>query len=325
MLFHPRPDDQGHRVPIKIPDTPTDQASWTDPDRIATIVPAGPMPESLNSIPLRPWEDMPRGRPGWSSLPEALKSEPLFFPTKAPAAGVVILESDGRVWVVSPTNRFGGYVSTFPKGHQTEGLTLQQSAMKEAYEESGLRVLLVRHLVDVPRSTTHTRYYLAQRVGGHPGCMGWESQAVHLVPRPLLGTKVGNPKDHPILEALRDLPARRPWESVVRDFQGTARRVCFTIQGFAVTHGRWPTRLMVDPTTMKQIQDQLTRDGYDELLAKVEPVFHLRHTLAVEDSEGNAFDYNDEARCWHPSVLSTDPVTTWLWGVARPTLGENSE
>ena len=50
------------------------------------------------------------------------------------------------------------------------------------YEESGLRVRLLRHLVDVRRSQTYTRYYLAERVGGSPADMGWESQCVMLVP-----------------------------------------------------------------------------------------------------------------------------------------------
>lgn len=83
--------------------------------------------------------------------------------------------------MVCPTNQYGGYEVTFPKG-RTEGKSLQAAALTEAFEESGLRVRLRRHLIDVRRTQTYTRYYLAERVSGTPAAMGWESQCVMLVP-----------------------------------------------------------------------------------------------------------------------------------------------
>lgn len=56
------------------------------------------------------------------------------------AAGVVIEEPDGRVWLVSPTNRFAGYDNTFPPGGIDVGMSFRASAIKEAWEESGLLV-----------------------------------------------------------------------------------------------------------------------------------------------------------------------------------------
>ena len=50
-----------------------------------------------------------------------------------------------------------------------KGLSAQATALVEAYEESGLLVRLVRHLVDVKRSTSYARYYLAERVVDLPG------------------------------------------------------------------------------------------------------------------------------------------------------------
>ena len=50
---------------------------------------------------------------------------------------VVILEDDGRVWVVHPSNGFGGYPATFPKGTLDPGMLLRAAAIREAYEESG--------------------------------------------------------------------------------------------------------------------------------------------------------------------------------------------
>ena len=58
---------------------------------------------------------------------------------------------------------------------------LQATAQREALKESGLRVRLVRHLVDVSRSQSATRYDLAQRLGGTPAQMSCEAQAVLLV------------------------------------------------------------------------------------------------------------------------------------------------
>ena len=76
------------------------------------------------------------------------------------------------------------------------------SIVKDREEESGLQVRLVRHLVDVKRSTSYKRYYLAERVGGNPADMGWESQAVMLVPLEQLPKVLNSPNDRPIVEAL---------------------------------------------------------------------------------------------------------------------------
>lgn len=126
-------------------------------------------------------------------------------PGKAAASGVVILEDDGRVWVVSPSNAFGGYTHTFPKGKLDRGLSLRANALKEGFEESGLRVVLTDFLCDVQRSTSVTRYYTARRVGGHPASMGGETQAVHLVPHALLAQFVAHPNDKLVLQALQAL------------------------------------------------------------------------------------------------------------------------
>jgi 8-oxo-dGTP pyrophosphatase MutT (NUDIX family) len=126
-----------------------------------------------------------------------------IVPGKAPAAGAVVLEPEGRVWVIHPSNAFGGYRATFPKGKQEPGLSLEQTAIKEAFEEAGLVIALTRWLIDVPRSSSVCRYFLARRLGGTPAAMGWESQAVSLVPRERLSDVLHHPNDHPLLEALR--------------------------------------------------------------------------------------------------------------------------
>jgi 8-oxo-dGTP pyrophosphatase MutT (NUDIX family) len=112
------------------------------------------------------------------------------------------MEEDGRVWLVSPTNGFGGYAATFPKGRVDPGASLQHTAVREVFEEAGLLVRLEAHLIDVPRTQTYTRYYLARRIGGCPSAMGWETQAVHLVPAARLAEVATHANDAPVIRAL---------------------------------------------------------------------------------------------------------------------------
>ncbi len=215
-ILHPRRDDRGREVRILRPSTASPVLQWRDPAAIAVVVPDGTMVEGLHGVPFEPWS-VPAGAVGAgvyggeadSALNGALNGvgdfeEPPFSATAglAPAAGVVVVEPDDRVWAVAPTNGFGGYSLTFPKGRLEAGLDLRTSAIKEAHEETGLRVVVTGFLIDLPRSTTFTRYYLARRIGGTPAAMGWESQAVWLVPRTRLRQVITHANDRPLLDAL---------------------------------------------------------------------------------------------------------------------------
>ncbi|CAM4294479.1 NUDIX hydrolase [Vreelandella rituensis] len=220
-VFHPCPDDTGQPVILTTPSTPTSLACWEDAEAIARVVPEGPLPARLNGLALRPFHsgeaapcDMPREvaetmqaqapSHGIDSLSRGLEVPPLTLsPGKRAAAGAVVREPDGRVWVIHPSNAFGGYQATFPKGKQEPGKSLEQTAIQETFEEAGLVIALTRWLIDVPRSSSVCRYFLARRLGGSPAAMGWESQAVSLVPIARLGEVLHHPNDQPLLEALR--------------------------------------------------------------------------------------------------------------------------
>lgn len=201
--YHPKPDEHGAPVALHSPTAPTPVDSWLDPQQLATVVPQGALPATLNGVRFEAWRDAPRDDAGWAAVAgqDAPFDEPPFVPApgKRVAAGVVILEEDGRVWVVHPSNGFGGYPATFPKGTLDPGMPLRATAIREAYEESGLRVALSGYLMDLTRSRSRTRYYLGRRVGGCPSDMGWESQAVSLVPRAQLGEVLVNPNDAPLV------------------------------------------------------------------------------------------------------------------------------
>lgn len=203
-VLHPRPNDKGQPVMIQNPSVATPLATWEDSKALATVVPGGMMPARLNGTAFESWAPI-HPREAWQALVGTPVEEPPFVPAphKDPSAGVVIVEPDGRIWVVSPSNGFGGYTTTFPKGRLDAGISMQATALKEAWEESGLLVRITRFLVDVDRSTTRTRYYLAERRAGTPADMGWESQAVHLVPMGKLAEAVAHPNDANILAALK--------------------------------------------------------------------------------------------------------------------------
>lgn len=204
--YHPQRDELGQLVEITKPSQPSSLEAWHDPETIATVTPGSPMPGTVDEIAIASWTDIPTELAGWESLvTDCCFDEPPFKTHgKRSASGAVVLEADGRIWVVSPSNQFGGYTHTFPKGTLSakEGMSLRANALKEVYEEAGLRIALTGFLCDCQRSLSTTRYYLARRLGGNPADMGWESQAVHLVPKAKLAVYLTNKYDAPLLEAL---------------------------------------------------------------------------------------------------------------------------
>ena len=204
--YHPHADDEGRPVLLARPSTPSALAAWNDPDAAATVIPEGEMPASLNGIALCAWRAAPATEAGWKEVPgQTPIDEPPFVvpPGRAAAAGVVIEEADGRIWLVAPSNAFGGYSATFPKGRIDRCMNLQACAIREAFEETGLHVRITGWLLDARRTQTYTRYYRGERIGGTPAGMGWESQAVHLVPRAALEAFLTHPNDQPLIAAIR--------------------------------------------------------------------------------------------------------------------------
>lgn len=203
-IFHPKLDHNGQKVPLYHPSTDSHPEAWLGADHIATVTPGGWMPKSLNGVPFAPWKDAPKTLAEWENVPGQMDDleEPALVVGvgKHAAAGVVVEEPDGRVWVVHPSNAFGSYKATFPKGtiEDDEDLSFQAVAIKEAFEESGLQVAITGYLQDVDRSTSVCRYYRARRVGGTPSDCGWESQAVSLVPAAKLYSVLNQPVDHPL-------------------------------------------------------------------------------------------------------------------------------
>lgn len=208
---HPKAKEDGHSVAIKKPSHPSAPTTWHSPDAVATFVPGGDTPLSINGVALRAWKDHPRTTEGWDyvdGVDDNLDEPGFNLPKgKKAASGVIIEEPDGRIWLIAPTNAFGGYEASFPKGTAEEGLSLQANAIKECFEESGLKIEITGFLGDFERTTSVARMYRAKRVGGLPTDMGWESQAVHLVPKGHLYDHLNMWPDHSIAERIGAGPA----------------------------------------------------------------------------------------------------------------------
>lgn len=211
---HPRRNDKGEPIVVKNPSQPSAASTWHNPDAAATFVPDGDTPMSLNGVPMTAWRDHPRTVEGWDYLDginDELEEPPFEVPVgKAASAGVIIEEPDGRIWLTAPTNQFGAYKASFPKGTADDELSLQAVALKEAFEETGLKVEITGFVGDFDRTTSKVRMYRARRVGGTPALCGWESQAVHLVPKGQLYDYLNMWPDHSIAEVLGAGPAPKP-------------------------------------------------------------------------------------------------------------------
>lgn len=204
--IHPRVGENGEPIYIRNPSTPTSNESWHMPKVKATAVPNGETPSEINGTKFESWKDAPKNNEEWNHVEGQgeFKEPPIHNPYgKRVATGAIIHEKDGRVWTLSPTNGFGGYDTTIgPKGKLEEGLNPRANAIKEAHEETGLKIRLTGHAHDSDRTTSLTRYYHAKRVGGHPSDMGWETQAVHLVPKEKLEDHLNSPLDKEIARKL---------------------------------------------------------------------------------------------------------------------------
>jgi ADP-ribose pyrophosphatase YjhB (NUDIX family) len=207
-VCHPRLNDQGEWVTIYHPTHPLPMSAFADPTKLAILLPNGQSPAALNGIAFQPWDTAPKTLAGWVHVEGQAKiDEPPLKPKngKKLAAGVVVIESDGRFWLVAPTNAFAGYKATFPKGTLEPGMTAQATAIKEAFEESGLQVEITGLIGDFERTDSTTRYFTARRAGGLPTQMDWESQAVMLVPKQQLLKILNHANDHAVIQALNTL------------------------------------------------------------------------------------------------------------------------
>ena len=102
---------------------------------------------------------------------------------KHAAAGMVLIHpQSGKIVLAKPTGGFGGYLATFPKGTVEPGDSLQKTAIKETFEETGFQAKIVGVLGDYEKETSVNRMYIGVVTGGEPWDAHWETEGVILAP-----------------------------------------------------------------------------------------------------------------------------------------------
>lgn len=103
---------------------------------------------------------------------------------KSLSAGLLLTFPDGRIVVVEPTEHFGGYSNTFPKGRVEKGYSILDTALKETLEETGFQARLDGkwHGLYEGRATW-VWMFSAEVIGGDPSQSDFETDYIHLVPR----------------------------------------------------------------------------------------------------------------------------------------------
>jgi len=82
-----------------------------------------------------------------------------------PAYGGVVINRHGQVLLMEPKDHFDGYAWTFPKGRPRTGETPEATAIREVYEETGVRARIERPMPETfEGGTTLTTYFLMSMV-----------------------------------------------------------------------------------------------------------------------------------------------------------------
>jgi ADP-ribose pyrophosphatase YjhB (NUDIX family) len=136
--------------------------------------------QTLNGVAFEPVKD----RKFWEHTPDVNIHEPPPL-NNIDRVGIMIREKDGRIWIAEPTNHYGHRNHTLPGGTIESGLTMQQNAIKETWEETGLQCRITGHLGDFQDSNYKGanrwgRLYLGERIGGAP----WDAKVEpHIINR----------------------------------------------------------------------------------------------------------------------------------------------
>jgi 8-oxo-dGTP pyrophosphatase MutT (NUDIX family) len=96
------------------------------------------------------------------------------------SAGGLVVDGEGRIALVEQRDRKDRWRWTLPKGRIDPGESAAQAALREVYEESGLRAEIVRPLVLHDGRAHYTQFY-EMRLVGDDGKHDGETRAVRFV------------------------------------------------------------------------------------------------------------------------------------------------
>ena len=118
------------------------------------------------------------------------------------SSGVVLLDSDGLVYVRKVAGCYGGYKWSFAKGQLVKGMSLEENALRELREEMGLEARIIGELGDYKGDTGFTRFFVGKVTGGDPTAHGKETDEVRLVPQEEARELLNKQRDRDVLDDL---------------------------------------------------------------------------------------------------------------------------
>lgn len=175
-------------------------------DHVASALLASAVYRELGvPVPLLGVRHLPE--PHFGSIPDVdLGEQPIETGGKRASSGIILRHPNGDVTIFEPRNHFGGYQHTFPKGGVEAGLTPQQNAHKELWEETGLHARITGLVGDYAGDTSVSRYYTGVLTGGEPTA-GPETEAVKTVSPEEAATLLNKERDKQILADVLEHPA----------------------------------------------------------------------------------------------------------------------
>jgi 8-oxo-dGTP pyrophosphatase MutT (NUDIX family) len=119
----------------------------------------------------------------------------------APAYGGVLVDESGRVLLRKPTNAFGNYIWSFPKGRSKGSSTPEQTAVREVLEETGYEAEIIARIPGGFQGDTTVTEFFLMRPLGEPRDLGAETEEVKWVAPGDAPQLLNRDRDHAVLEA----------------------------------------------------------------------------------------------------------------------------
>lgn len=181
------------------------QSHNSDQDHVASELLSSAVYNALGIPTANPGVIQTEPEPDFATVPDQNIDEPELPPSGRVSAGVILRDGNGKLTIVSPRNGFGGYVNTFSKGGMEKGMTAQQTALKELWEETGLHGHITGYVGDFKGTTGTTRFYLGVKTGGTP-TVNDEVEAIHTVTPKIAAEMLHHDRDQKVLAAVLSQP-----------------------------------------------------------------------------------------------------------------------
>jgi ADP-ribose pyrophosphatase YjhB (NUDIX family) len=123
------------------------------------------------------------------------------------SAGGVVIDRRGRIALVRQRDRKGRWRWTLPKGRINPGETIEAAALREVYEESGLRARIVRP-IGLHDGRLHFTYYFEMEVERNDAVHDRETREVRLVSFVETASMLRSRRDLQVLRRLVEMRTR---------------------------------------------------------------------------------------------------------------------